>query len=95
LLFWTTGARTMLVPRLVSPTVFRAAGFRFYFFSREERRRHIHVQCSVGEAKFWLDPRIELAENHGVTRSLLARASRIIEEREDEIRSAWEAHFGR
>ena len=85
----------MLVAPSVTPTVFRAAGFRFYFFSREERRRHIHVQCSSGEAKFWLDPNLELAENQGFTKPLLARAFTTIEEHEDEIRSAWEAHFGR
>jgi hypothetical protein len=30
-------------------------GFRFFFFSREESRKHAHVYCSDGEAKFWLD----------------------------------------
>jgi hypothetical protein len=34
----------------VRPTVFREAGLRFYFFSREEERPHIHVQGSDGEA---------------------------------------------
>ena len=29
---------------LVSPTILRIKGFRFYFFSREERRAHVHVQ---------------------------------------------------
>ncbi len=29
----------------MSPTVFREAGFRFYFFSREELR--MHIQCAV------------------------------------------------
>jgi len=27
----------------MSPTVFREGGFRFYFFSREESRMHVHV----------------------------------------------------
>ncbi|NJN37011.1 MAG: DUF4160 domain-containing protein [Nitrospiraceae bacterium] len=31
------------------------AGFRFYFFSREEARMHVHVYCDRGEAKFWLE----------------------------------------
>jgi len=38
-------------------------GFRFYFFSREERRQHVHVQHADGEAKFWTDPGVELAAN--------------------------------
>ena len=33
------------------PTVFRYGEFRFYFFSREEIRKHIHVSSPNGEAK--------------------------------------------
>ena len=33
------------------PTVFREGEFRFYFFSREETRKHIHVSSANGEAK--------------------------------------------
>lgn len=45
----------------VSPTVFKEKGFRFFFLSREETRMHIHVQSGDGEAKYWLEPQIELA----------------------------------
>ena len=38
--------------------------FRFFFFSKEERRKHVHISCGDGEAKFWLEPAIELAENY-------------------------------
>lgn len=51
----------------MSPTVFRHGPYRFYFFSREEARMHVHVQSSVGEAKFWLEPEIELAQNYGLS----------------------------
>lgn len=79
----------------MSPTVFRAAGFRFYFFSREETRLHIHVQGARGEAKFWLEPEVELAQNYGLSRRSLSTALRLIREHEHEIRSAWKEHFGR
>ena len=49
----------------MSPTVFRESGFRFYFFSREETRMHVHVQ-GPGEAKYWLEPAVELAHNYGL-----------------------------
>ena len=26
---------------------------------------HVHVQCGQGEAKYWLEPEVELAENYG------------------------------
>jgi hypothetical protein len=42
-----------------------------------------------------LDPRIELAQNHGLSRRRLASALRLVEEHADEIRSAWKVHFGR
>ena len=46
------------------PTIFREEGYRFYFFSREESRPHVHVESVEGEAKFWLDPEIELVRSH-------------------------------
>ncbi len=78
----------------MSPTVFRDRGFRFVFFSREEARMHVHVQCERGEAKFWMEPTIELAKNEGLNKSELRLAAEIIEERADEIRVAWREHFG-
>ena len=49
----------------MSPTVFRERGYRFYFFSREESRKHVHVHGPDGEAKFWLEPEIGLAKIMG------------------------------
>ncbi|TDT41793.1 uncharacterized protein DUF4160 [Halospina denitrificans] len=49
----------------MSPTVFREKGYRFFFFSWEESRKHVHVISGGGEAKFWIEPDIELANNHG------------------------------
>jgi hypothetical protein len=78
----------------MSPTVFRYKDFRFYFFSREETRMHIHVHCAHGEAKFWIEPSLSLAGNFGLREAELRMVRSVIEERIDEIRSAWEAHFG-
>jgi hypothetical protein len=78
----------------VSPTVFRDGPFRFFFFSREEARLHIHVQSADGEAKYWLEPTIELAKNYGLNTKDLRRVEQLIREREQEIRDAWSSHFG-
>ena len=51
-----------------------------------------HVE---GEAKFWMEPEIELARNHGLSRRRLTAALALIRRHEDEIRAAWRAHFGR
>ena len=77
----------------MSPTIFRDSGFRFYFFSREEARLHVHVHGANGEAKFWLEPKIDLAQNYGLSSRQIKTALRLIREHEDEIRAAWQIHF--
>jgi hypothetical protein len=79
----------------MSPTVFRHGGFRFYFFSREEDRIHVHVHHASGEAKFWLEPNVALAQNFGLSKRNIATALRLVQEHEDEIRAAWRKHFRR
>ena len=79
---------------LMSPTVFRESGFRFYFFSREEPRMHVHVQCAEGEAKYWLEPAVELAQNYGLNERQLRSVRALIEAHADDIRNAWAKHFG-
>jgi len=78
----------------MSPTVFREDGFRFYFFSREESRMHVHVQSSEGEAKFWLEPAVELAHNYGLSERQLRSVKALIETHENDIRNSWARHFG-
>ena len=78
----------------MTPTVLRLGRLRFYFFSREEPRLHIHVEGPAGEAKVWIEPDIVVAENHGLTERELRTALRAIREHEDEIRSGWKEHFG-
>ncbi len=78
----------------MSPTIFRERGFRFFFFSREEQRMHVHAHSGHGEAKFWLEPTIELAHNYRLSDQELATVKSLIESHEHEIRRAWEKHFG-
>ena len=78
----------------MSPTVFRENGYRFYFFSREETRMHVHIYCGNGEAKYWLEPQIELAKNYRLSRHQLKETENIIEEHYDEIKDSWQRHFG-
>jgi hypothetical protein len=55
---------------------------------------HVHVHHEKGEAKVWLEPAIEIAASHGLSRRQVAAALRLIREHEDEIRAAWKEHFG-
>jgi hypothetical protein len=83
------------VLQTVSPTIFRAEGLRFLFFSLTEERMHVHVINANGEAKIWIEPGIEVARNHGLGSKALAVALTLTKEREDEIRRAWHDHFDR
>jgi hypothetical protein len=41
---------------------------------------HVHVTYEKHEAKFWLEPNIELAHNHGLKPKQIKRVRRLIEE---------------
>ena len=77
----------------MSPTIFREKGYRFFFFSREESRMHVHVISGDGEAKFWLEPEIELSRNYKYTRKQLKEIESLVEAHENELISAWKQHF--
>lgn len=77
----------------MSPTVFREGGYRFFFFSREESRIHVHVVSDDGEAKFWLKPELELAKNYRYSRHQLKEIEAIIKEHYNDLINAWYKHF--
>jgi hypothetical protein len=74
--------------------VLRAPGYRFHFFASEEQRIHVHAIREGREAKIWLEPRVELAENVGLRRPELAVALALVKEHQHEIRKAWHAFHG-
>ena len=78
----------------MSPTIHREGGYRFFFFSREESRPHVHVYSADGEAKLGLEPKLELAKNYRLTKIQLNAVEAIIEEHYDEFKTAWNSHFG-
>jgi len=77
----------------MSPTVFKWKGYRFFFFSREEPRLHVHAVCPEGEAKFWLEPTVELARNYSLSQTQVAELKKMVEENQNDIRDAWRKHF--
>jgi len=56
---------------------------------------HVHVVSEDGEAKFWLEPQVELAMNYRYGRQRLKEIESIVEEHYDELVSAWRHHFRR
>ena len=55
---------------------------------------HIHVLSADGEAKYWLEPGIELSKNYRLSTMDLGKIEKIIRKHEQEIRDAWKRHFG-
>jgi len=78
----------------MSPTVFRLKGYRFYFLSNEEERKHIHVECEEGEAKFWIEPIVSLSAYYKLDSRKLNEIQKIVEQHKYEIIKEWKRHFG-
>lgn len=49
---------------------------------------HVHVASGEGEAKFWLEPEIELARNHKYSRTQLKQIESLVEAHYNEPVSA-------
>ena len=65
------------------------------YIPMREERMHIHVVKAENEAKFWLEPEIELAENYGFGSKDLKKITNIIEEHESNFKEQFTAHIGR
>lgn len=77
----------------MSPTIFKYKNYRFFFFSREESRMHVHITSPEGEAKFWIEPIVCLADHYKLTQKQLLELQKTVEEHIDEIVASWKAHF--
>jgi len=78
------------------PVVLRRDGFRFFFYANEghpPERPHIHVRKAGMEAKFWLEPEVQLARNDGFDSPTLRLLARMTEEAREELERAWHAYF--
>lgn len=77
----------------MTPTLFRQAGFRYFFFSREETRMHVHVSHPHGTAKFWLEPEVALAWHTGLSAQQLQTAARFVAAHQQEMQNVWRTYF--
>ena len=78
----------------MSPTVFKHKGYRFFFFSAEEKRMHIHIVSNGAEAKFWVEPNVEMAVNNGFGKIEINELGKLVKDNENKIRNSWNKHFG-
>jgi hypothetical protein len=78
----------------VSPTILIKGQYRFFFNSREEQRKHVHVMTNDGTAKIWLEPVVNLTSSYNLLSAELTDIIKIVEENKDEFISKWNLHFG-
>ena len=76
------------------PTVFIEGSYRFYFFSREETRKHVHVASSDSEVKIWLEPEISVAKVINHSNVEINTILEIVQKRKEDINADWNKHFG-
>lgn len=75
----------------MTPTVMRRGKYRFYFYSREGKRPHVHVGSAEKEAKIWLDP-VAVERNYGYNNKEMAEILEIVEENREFLLSKWGEH---
>jgi len=54
---------------------------------------HIHVISPNGEAKFWIEPIVSLANFEGFSKREIKRLQIVVEEKSNDIKKAWKKHF--
>lgn len=75
------------------PTVLIEAGYRFFFYSRENNEPpHIHVEHGDKIAKYWLDP-VELASSRRFRNHELSEARALVVKHRGRLLEAWNEHF--
>jgi hypothetical protein len=76
------------------PALLRVGGYRFFFYSLEDREPpHIHVAHAGRYAKFWLNP-VTLASNRGFRSHELTVIRQLVLENRDFFLEKWNAYFG-
>jgi hypothetical protein len=75
------------------PTALSTGPYRFYFYAYDcNERRHMHVDRDNFSAKFWLEPEVTVADNHGYSRKELRTIERIIHENIGVLRHEWDSY---
>jgi hypothetical protein len=78
----------------MSPTLKNENGYKFYIWSNEENRIHVHVNKEDKTAKIWIEPMVEVAENKGFSTKELNTILKIVQENEIEFKAKYRTHIG-
>ena len=75
------------------PTVLIIFGFVFKFYSDDHEPVHIHITKDGHEAKYNVDPVINMVFNHGFKKHELSMIESVLEENRIVILDRWNQHF--
>ena len=56
---------------------------------------HVHVVKGGHEAKFWLEPEVDLARNYGFGEADLKKITKIVEQYGNDFKRQFAAHIGK
>ena len=79
----------------MSPVFRRESEYTFKIYSNEEERMHIHVIYENLEAKFWLEPTVELAKNTGIPEHKLNEIRKKVEKYAERFKQQYREHIGK
>lgn len=74
------------------PTILRARGYRFFFYSNDHYPPHVHVERDRSTAKFLLE-NAELIKSKRFNASELSDIRKIILNNTKSIKAKWDEHF--
>ena len=76
------------------PFIFRYKEFIIRFwYSFEERRRHVHAISEEANIKIWLEPEISVAKVVNLSASEVNTILDIVQKRKEDINADWNKHF--
>ncbi len=76
------------------PEVFRLFGFTYFFFSREHKPVHVHIEGAEGYAVYDLEgERFVQRYSKGIKAGDLKRIEAVLEENNETIVNSWKNYF--
>ena len=76
------------------PEVFRLFGFTYFFFSREHKPIHVHIEGAEGYAVYDLEgERFVQRYSKGIKAGDLKRIEAVLEENKETIVNSWKDYF--
>ncbi|MCQ2974123.1 MAG: DUF4160 domain-containing protein [Bacteroidales bacterium] len=75
------------------PTIFIIFGYIFKFYSDDHEPIHVHVVKDNHEAKYNVEPEVQMVFNHGFKKNEISMIESLIEENREVIIYRWTNYF--